>query len=129
MSIIIDTVTSESCEIQPMSLLGKDHKVIIPGELPKCRAVMSGCKSMGVHFTNLNSDILEPLASILGRENEFMLTEDLLNKTDVHNDIVAMGELKGFYEGVMGTQLEEPGNLLTMLAVDCVAMFPRLTKL
>ena len=84
-SRIIDTVTSESCEIPPVSLLGKEHKLIVPGKWHSTRPVISGCKSMGVHLTNINADMLEPLAKILGRRWEFVSSEDPLNKADKHN--------------------------------------------
>ena len=88
---IIDTVTSESIEIPPMYLLVKDHKLVGIGELTKSRAVVSGCQSMGIHMANILSDILEPIANILGLDFKFISTEDMLAKLDRHNSRV--GEL------------------------------------
>ena len=77
---------------------------------------------MGVHLSNITSDVLEPLATVLGRLFEFVPTEDLLNQVHKHNKDVAMGILKVHY-GV-----DDPGSMLVMLAADCVAMFPSMEK-
>ena len=86
MARIIETITSKSCEIPPLYILGKDHKRVLPGQLPKTRQVMENCRGMGIHLSNQNSDILEPLANKLGMYTKFVSTEDLLNQSDTHND-------------------------------------------
>ena len=59
-----------------------------------------------MHLCNLVSDILEPLAKILGCMCEFLSTEDLLNRVDVHNNDVTLGISRDHY-GV-----EDPENLM-----------------
>ena len=46
---VLDTITSDSCEVPPMYLLIKDHKGRGENGLIPTRPVVSGCKSMGVH--------------------------------------------------------------------------------
>ena len=107
-----------------MYLLVKDHKGMDSEGLTPTRPVVSACSSMGVHLTNILSTILEPLATRLGKNYEFISTEDMLAKIDKFN-----GDLEGirdYYANKLGrgVGVEEVGDLLVILAVDCVAMFP-----
>ena len=81
---------------------------------------------MGVHLANILSDILEPFANVLGLQYEFVSTEDMLGRMDRHNAEVEA--IKDFYERKIGKEIESPGDLMVMLAADCVAMFPSMRK-
>ena len=82
---VLDTIADHGVEVPPMYLLVKDHKKVDGSGLPPTRPVVSACASMGVHLTNVLSDILEPLANKIGTSFEFISTEDLLSKIDKHN--------------------------------------------
>ena len=102
----------------------KDHKKLGEDGLIATRPVVSGCKSMGVHLTNILSEILEPLAIRMGMGYEFVSTEDLLAKLDRHN--ANIGGIKRYYEEKLGRIIDTDklGELLVIVAADCIAMFP-----
>ena len=107
-----------------MYLLLKDHKSLTSDGLIPTRPVVSGNSSMGVHLTNILSEILEPLARRLGGGYELLSTEDLLAKIDQYNGSIE--EIRRYYEGKLGYKIDKDklGDLLVIVAADCVAMFP-----
>ena len=82
---------------------------------------------MGVHLADLTSDVLEPLANILGIEHEFNSTGDMLFKLDSHNNRVE--ELMIFYENKLGYKPGCVRDLLILIAADCEAMFPSMRRI
>ena len=90
----------------------KDHKKIEPGDLPKTRPVVSNCRGMGVHLSNMVSEIVEALANSLDEDFEVISTEDAKSKLNDYNELG-------------GCRLSE-GDLRMLIGADAVALFPSL---
>ena len=50
----------------------------------------------------------------------------MLGKVDAKND--RMDEVKLFYERKLGKEVDSPGELMCMVAADCIAMFPSMRR-
>ena len=72
----------------PMSLLVKDHKDP-EGGLHKTRAVVSGNEGVGAPFSNLSSEIIEPLADEVMDKLEVNSTGDFMSRVDSANEKLA----------------------------------------
>ena len=112
---IRETCINHSCCVCPMYLLVKDHKLVKPGELPPTRPVCSGCSSMGVHLSNILSDIIDAIANSMKNKIEVVSTEDLLNKIDEYNKKV---------DKTKDSNMDLEG--LAMTGADATALYPNL---
>ena len=77
---------------------------------------MSACASMGVHLSNILSNILEPLALRLGAGYEFVSTEDMLSKIDQYNENIE--DIRKFYSEKLGRDVPED-QLSDLLGYAC----------
>ena len=93
-----------------MKLLVKDHKKMGEDGLPPTRPVVSASGGMNVAFSNLLSDILEPIARAAKNTGEVISSEHLLNKIEALNknwedkekDTARPQEVEEYQEGVGG---------------------------
>ena len=90
-------------------------KLVKPGELPPTRPVCSGCSSMGVHLSNILSDIIDAIANSMKNKIEVVSTEDLLNKIDEYNKKV---------DKTKDSNMDLEG--LAMTGADATALYPNL---
>ena len=86
------------------------------GSLPKTRPVVSGCQSMGVHLSNILSELIESLADEMEGSSEFLSCEDFLSRVDDHNKMV----LEKLESG------QADFTDLILLGTDAVSLFPSL---
>ena len=84
--------------VSVMSLLLKDHKDVFP--IPT-RAVVSGNEGIGSSFSNIMSEILEPLADTL-ESSEKISTEDFIHAVEECNDKLAEEWKEGEKVGILG---------------------------
>ena len=94
-----------------MSLLIKDHKEYT--DLPPTRAVVSGNEGVGAAFSNLLSELIEPLADAVTDKIEVISTEDSESRVDEANE-----------------KLERewtPGDEVAILGFDVKALFASLS--
>ena len=110
-----ETSINESEEVAPMYLVVKDHKITVPGTLPKTRPIISGCKSMTKHLAGILSDIIEALAYCMRDPLEDISTEDMLAVVEDYN----LKVLAGHWQDL------NPEDLI-LLGADVVALFPSL---
>ena len=111
---IRETCLNNSCCAAPMYLLVKDHKNVKPGELPPTRPVCSSCGSMGVHLSNILSEILDAIANNMKEKIEVLSTEDLLHKIDEYNKEVDRIRTVG----------ENQGEKVTITGADATGLYP-----
>ena len=80
-----ETKVNQSCSVSSMSLLVKDHKVWDPTEgPPKTRPVCG--PGFNVHFSDIVSEILEPVANAMKHTAEVISTEDMVSKFNIYNE-------------------------------------------
>ena len=107
-----DTIINHSDAVPPMYIMVKDHKEIPKGSWPKTRPVVENCRGMGVHVSNIVSDVVESLANSLEGDFEVISTEDVRARIDEYNT---------------GTSNHLPDRDLRMiLGADAVSLFPSL---
>ena len=63
--MVRETLINHSDAVPPMYIMVKDHKEIPKGSWPKTRPVVANCRGMGVHVSNIVSDVVESLANSL----------------------------------------------------------------
>ena len=81
-----ETKLNKSCAIPVLRLLFKDHKNWKPSDgPPPTRPVCGANTGMNVHFSDLLSMILEPLATSLPGSWEVISTDDYISKCDDYN--------------------------------------------
>ena len=97
-----------------MYLVVTDHKTITPGDLPKTRPMVAGCKLMARHLAGFISDIVEALADCMKNPMEAISTEDMLAIVEDYNAKV----LSGFW----GEDFDP--EELVLLGADVVSLFP-----
>ena len=114
-----ETCINHSCSVASMYLLIKDHKTVKKGELPSTRPVCSGCSSMGVHLSNLLSEIIDAIASSMDGSIEVISTEDLLHKIDEYNKQVERDDHQGLGE-------KQENEKVVMNGADATALYPNL---
>ena len=83
-----ETKINQSCSVPSMYLLVKDHKVWSPEEGPKSRPVCGVNSWMNVHFSDVVSEVLEPIATARKGTAEVISTDDMLSKANEYNDKV-----------------------------------------
>ena len=81
-----EVLVTNICNVAPMYFLTKDHKVVKPGQLPASQPVVSSREGMSYPFSNIISDVIEPLASNIPENSDVVSTEDLLSKIDRLNE-------------------------------------------
>ena len=81
-----ETKINQSCSVSPLWLLMKDHKAWNPEEGPKTRPVCGTNKGMNVHFSDLVSEVLEPVATARQGTAEVISTEDMVSLINDFND-------------------------------------------
>ena len=86
---IRETCINHSCAISSLYLLLKDHKIVVPGDLPATRPVCSGCTGFDVHFSNILSEFLEAIANAMRNSIEVISSEDLISKINEYNEELA----------------------------------------
>ena len=107
-----ETCINQSSNVSSFSLLVKDHKKVPEGELPSTRPLCNGSEGMGVHFSNLLSDYVEPIANEMEDTIEVTSTEDFISKINEFNhDVMNDGE---------------SGNRLVVTGADAKALYPSL---
>ena len=96
--------------VAPMSLLVKDHKKVEEGKLPKTRPVVSASEGIGTSFSNILSEIVEPLADSLTDSMEVISTEDFISRIEETNESLA----------------KISPDEVALVGADATAMFPSL---
>ena len=92
-----------------MSLLVKDHKKVEEGKLPKTRPVVSASEGIGTSFSNILSEIVEPLADSLTDSMEVISTEDFISRIEETNESLA----------------KISPDEVALVGADATAMFPK----
>ena len=120
-----ETRINKSCNIPPLRLLVKDHKVWDPSKgPPQTRPVCSSNVGQNVHLSDIVSDVLEPVATAR-KTMEIISVEDWLSQVDAHNAKVdsTTGAKEDLWEGGNTTtttrmpaakeELKDEGNTTT----------------
>ena len=118
---IRENCINHSCSVAAMYLLVKDHKPTNPGELPATRPVCSGCNSMGVHLSNILSEIIDAIANSMKGSMEVISTEDLLYKIDEFNKLVDKENEEKTQQGN-----EEREEKIAINGADATGLYPNL---
>ena len=105
-----ETMINHSEEVAPLDFLIKDHKKVKPGELPKTRPVVGGNQAMGRHLSEILSEIVEALATLIDDSSEVISTEDMIAHIEEYNKMILSGDVN----------TED----LMLLGADVVALFP-----
>ena len=130
-----EVLVTNTCNVAPMYLLTKDHEVVKPGQLPASRPVVSSREGMSYPFSNIISDVIEPLASNIPENSDVVSTEDLLSKIDRLNEQLHKEGLtaepqtpKGDEVGGEGgcDQLVNDGREFVMIGADAEKLYPSL---
>ena len=84
---IRETMMGESMEVCPVQLLYKDHKGWDPtkGGIPPTRHVAGGHVGIGLHLSEIVSDLIEPMVGRIEGGREIISGEDLLARVDKIN--------------------------------------------
>ena len=127
-----ETCINHSCTISSMYLLIKDHKTVKEGELPPTRPVCSSCGSMGVHLSNILSEILDAIVNSLDGKIEVISTEDMLSKVDAYNKDVDGGKECQVVQNdakpiaTPKCQLKHKLGKVAITGADATALYPNL---
>ena len=83
-----ETKINKSCCIPTLRLLFKDHKTWSPtdGTPPPARPVCAANSGMNVHFSDLLSMVLEPLASTVPGSWEVISVDDFISGCEDYNE-------------------------------------------
>ena len=88
----------------------KNLKVVIRGNLPGVRTVVSGHKGMGVHLSNGKSEVVESLANSQEDPFEAISSGDAAAKFELYNKLYATRGQPDSQEGSYKEGGEEAGG-------------------
>ena len=96
-----ETMMGETMGVCPIQLLFKDHKNWKPdqGTAPPTRQVAGGHVGLGLHLSEIISDVVEPMVGLMKRGREVISTEDLLAKIEKLNKSMSDWTPLSWWEG------------------------------